>query len=174
MKPHRTHSDGHLLHHVVADSAPDDFRAATLDAMLRGARRRRHLRRARAATAALALPALAIALLWLRSPYSPAAPPQGPRELPTPPAKLAAHTPPLRVPTRAHPGLIVASRPLSPETRVATRLLAAEDRLSTDLRLGPLLIDDNELLALAPASSVLIRLPSGGARLLFPDQTPGP
>ena len=114
MKPHRTHSDGHLLHHVVADSAPDDFRAATLDAMLRGARRRRHLRRARAATAALALPALAIALLWLRSPNSPAAPTQGPRELPTPPAKLAAHTPPLLVDHPGPPRQIVAHPPLYP------------------------------------------------------------
>ncbi len=174
MKPHRTHSNDRLLHHVVADSAPDDFRAATLDAMLCGARRRRRLRRARAAAAALALPALAIALLWLRSPYSPAAPTERPRESPTPSAAIAAHAPPLLVPTRAHPDLIVASRPLSPETRVATRLLATEERLRTDLRLGPLRIDDNELLALAPASSVLIRLPSGGARLLFPDQTPGP
>ena len=174
MKPFVPAPDDHLLHHVVADSTPDDFRAVTLDAMLRGARRRRCLRRARATASALAIPALAIALLWLRAPR--AAAPQIPRpfETPIPSAEIASQAPPLLVPTRAHPDLILASRPLSPDTRVATRMLAAGERLRTDLRLGPSLINDDELLALAPESSVLVRLPSGGARLLFPGQTPAP
>ena len=173
MKPFVPPPDDHLLHHVVADAATDDFRATTLEAMLRGARRRRHLRRARATASALAIPALAIALLWLRIPHFSATPAARPFEAPTPPAAITAQAPPLLVPTRAHLDLIVSNRPLSPETRITTRLLAAEERLRTDRRFGPLLIDDNELLALAPEASVLVRLPSGGARLLLPDQTQG-
>lgn len=173
MKPHRTHADDHLLQHVVADSAPDDFRAATLDAMLRGARRRRYLRRARATASALTLPALAIALLWLRLPRIPA-PPAGVRVESPPLVEVSARPPSLLVPKRAHPDLIMTSRPLSPDARVATRLLAAGERMRTDTRLGPSLINDDELLALAPESSVLVRLPSGGARLLIPGQTPLP
>lgn len=174
MKPQRTHADDPLLRHVVADSAPEDFRAATLDAMLRGARRRRHLLRARAAASILALPALAIALLWLRLPHdvsvTTADAPRG-----APPAmEIAARPPSLMLPTRAHPGLILATRPLSPDDRVSTRLLAAGERMRTDIRLGPSLINDDELLALAPESSVLVRLPAGGARLFIPGQTSFP
>ena len=90
--------------------------------------------------------------------------------MPRPPTPCSAHATPLLLRTRPDAGLIFTSRPLSPEARVPTRLLAAADRTRTDLRLGPVRIDEEELLALAPNASVLIRLPSGGMRLVLPDQ----
>lgn len=173
MKPFAPPSAELLLKHVVADAAPEDFRTATLDALLRGARRRRSLRRARAAAATLAIPLLAVALLCLGVPRARPTSAGSPAENP-PSLAISSKKPVLLVHTRSGAELLVASRPLPSQARVATRLLAADERMRTDLRLGPRRIDDDELLALAPESSVLVRLPSGGARLVFPDQTPGP
>lgn len=169
MKPSDPLPEDRLLQHVVADAATEDLRSATLDTLLRGARRRRRVRQVRAAAAALALPLLAAALLWLPA-HRRSAPPDEIAVIPRPSASYSAHATPLLLRTRPDAGLIFTSRPLSPEARVPTRLLAAADRTRTELRLGPVRIDEEELLALAPNASVLIRLPSGGMRLVLPDQ----
>jgi hypothetical protein len=166
MKPSNPLSEDRLLQHVVTDAATEDLRSATLDTLLRGARRRRRIR---AAAPALALPLLAAALLWLPT-HRRAAPPAEIVTAPPPPP-ASTRVPPLLLRTQSDAGLFFTSRPLSPEARVVTRLLAVGDRTRTDLRLGPVRIDEDELLALAPTASVLVRLPSGGARLVFPDQT---
>ena len=169
MKPSDPLPEDRLLHHVVADAAVDDLRSATLDALLSGARRRRRVRHVRTAATALALPLLAAALLWL--PARRRAAPSAEIVVAPPPPPAATRVPPLLLRTQSDAGLFFTSRPLSPEARVVTRLLAIGDRTRTDLRLGPVRIDEDELLALAPTASVLVRLPSGGARLVFPDQT---
>jgi hypothetical protein len=169
MKPSVPPPKDRLLQHVVADAATEDLRSATLDTLLRGARRRRRVRHVRAAAAALALPLLAAALLWLPAARR-SAPPAEIVIAPLPPTPSPGQTTPDLLRTRSDAGLFFTSRPLSPEARIPTRLLAAADRTRTDLRLGPVRIDEDELLALAPNTSVLIRLPSGGMRLVLPDQ----
>ena len=171
MKPSNPLSEDRLLQHVVTDAATEDLRSATLDTLLRGARRRRRIRQFRAAAPALALPLLAAAILWLPAPRRAVPPAETKIVVALPPPPASTRVPPLLLRTQSDAGLFFTSRPLSPEARVVTRLLAAGDRTRTDLRLGPVRIDEDELLALAPTASVLVRLPSGGARLVFPDQT---
>jgi hypothetical protein len=147
---------------LLDEAASADFRAATLAATLRGARRRRHLRLARATTAALALPLLAAALLLLPARLSTPRLATGPLTAPSAPAACEI------VRTRPDPVLLVSTRPLVPGQLLASTPLEHSARVRTDWRLGPRLIDDAELLALAPPSSALVRLAPGHQRLVLP------
>lgn len=158
-----------LLRALLDETAPEDFRAATLAATLRGARRRRVIRRARAVSAALALPLLAAALLLFPARRVASDPALVTHQAVTP----TPHTPALAacetIRTRPAPELLVVTAPLAAGQRLASAPLERAARVRTDARLGPLLIDDAELLALAPPASALVRLAPGRQRLIFVD-----
>lgn len=155
-----------LLRALLDEAAPDDFRAATLAATLRGARRRRHLRQARAVSAALALPLLAAALLFIAPRRS-----ASPHAHDSRTATDCSVRPPLPsdvvIRTRPAPELLVVTTPLAAGQLLASAPLERAARVRTDARLGPILIDDAELLALAPPASALVRLAPGRQRLIF-------
>lgn len=159
-------TDDPLLRALLDEAAPADFRAATLAATLRGARRRRHVRRARASAAVLALPLLAALLLLApRRASAPLARDSAPVAQPAPSAIAACET----IRTRPAPELLVVTTPLVTGQLIASRPLERAARVRTDARLGPLLINDAELLALAPPASALVRIAPGRQRLVFPD-----
>ena len=76
--------------------------------------------------------------------------------------------------TRAAPEILVRTTPLSAGQLIASSPLEFSARIRTDTRLGPILINDVELLALAPSASALVRLGPGRQQLVFPDTTSEP
>lgn len=158
-------TDDPLLRALLHEAAPADFRAATLAATLRGARRRRIRRHLRAGATLLAIPLLAAALLLAPRRAAPAL-----ARDPVP-AEPPGHA---TVRTRAAPEILVRTTPLSAGQLIASSPLEFSARIRTDTRLGPILINDVELLALAPSASALVRLGPGRQQLVFPDTTSEP
>lgn len=158
-------TDDPLLRALLHEAAPADFRDATLAATLRGARRRRIRRHLRAGATLLAIPLLAAALLLAPRRAAPAL-----ARDPVP-AEPPGHA---TVRTRAAPEILVRTTPLSAGQLIASSPLEFSARIRTDTRLGPILINDVELLALAPSASALVRLGPGRQQLVFPDTTSEP
>ena len=149
--------NGLLLHDVLAEAAPPDFRRELLDQTLCLARHRRHWRQARRAAAVLAALGLLSALVWQNFPQHPVT------LMPVAKAKVKScqlvRTQPLPV------GTIVATRPLS-----ADRLVASAETIEmVQTTVGNFhVINDDELLALiTPRPAALVRVGPDSEELVF-------
>lgn len=153
--------DDPLLRALLDEATPPDYRAATLATALRGARRRRTSLRARSAARTLALPLLALALLALalRQPT---------RSIVSESSPIAASGACAVVRSQAATAMVVRTESLSANLHITSVALETTALVRTDARLGPTLIDDAELLALAPPASALIRLGPGRQQLWLP------
>ena len=141
-----------LLADVLADTASADFRAALLGETLHHVRRRRRWRQTR--RAAVAAIALAATLIF----------------------RIAPRRPPTAESVRSYE--LVATQPLPATAVVATKPLASEQLTSssgnvplieTETAVDMRLIDDDQLLALAPGPAALVRLGPASAELIFAD-----
>src|SRR5262245_48042795 len=145
-----------LLADVLAEQSDRDFRDAMLGQTLRLARRRRVVRKTRRAAVSCALIAGLIVIgSHLRLP-------DRPRLVPAPRSYTLVETQPL-APTAT---IVTANQPIA--TLITTTPLATvvtTDSANFEFHQ----LTDDELLALAPAESLLIRHPDHSAELLFPD-----
>ena len=145
-----------LFTDALAEASPADFRDRLLGETLRLARRRRHDRQARRALIALGIAAALTMWLWPRR--AARHPPNEPalssyRLIETQPLPASAI-----VTTQPFTSSIVAS---SPTTSVIT---------TAEARDGLRLLTDDELLSLAPAPAVLVRLGPHSAELIVANQ----
>ncbi len=153
-----------LLADVLAEGAPPDFRAALLGETLQLARRRRQFRRAQQVGAVAAVVSALGFFAW-RSAPSPAAYPALPA---TRPAIAANYE-------------LVRTHALPAAQQIATRTFAAEHIVASFASIATVrtpaedgivrLIDDNELLALAPQPAALVRVGPNDQELVIVDQT---
>jgi len=146
-----------LFADALADASPVDFRERLLGDTLRLARRRRHVRQARQAAIAVGIVAALTMWLWPRT--------NSPKQNPAPviTSYRLIETQPLPasaiVTTQPFASSIVAS---TPPTSVIT---------TAEARDGLRVLTDDELLSLAPAPAVLVRLGPHSAELILADQS---
>lgn len=146
-----------LFADALADTAPAGFREALMGETLRRARRQRQFRRARRIGAALAMVALLSIVFWPRT-----APRRNSTAEPPAPSYRLINTTPL--PASA----IIVTQPLVNQIAVSTEAVSIITTAQSHDGLRE--INDDELLALAPAPALLVRLGPHSAELVLGNQ----
>ncbi len=145
-----------LFGDALADAGPADFRASLLGETLRLARRRRHIRQVRRVGIVMGIMAALAMWLWPRTIV---------RQPKTGPA-VASYR-------------LIETQPLSASEMVTTQPFTSSLVASTpapgvfttaDVGDGLRLLNDDELLSLAPAPAVLVRLGPHSAELILANQ----
>ena len=146
-----------LFTDALADTAPAGFREALIGDTLRRVRRQRQFRQARRIGAALAMVALLSILFWPRT-----APRRNSTAEPPAPSYRLVNTTPL--PASA----IIVTQPFLDQTAVSTQAVSVVTTAQSHDGLREL--NDDELLALAPAPALLVRLGPHSAELVLENQ----
>jgi hypothetical protein len=149
-----------LLDDVLAESVPEDFRAALLGETLLLARRRRYVRRVRRAAGAMAVVFMFAALAWwLARPLSKPA-----TTIASPAILNQSYSLIYTVPLPA--SALVGTQPMNASTLIVSERFAGI--VQTKFGSGYRLINDDELLALAaPRHAALVRIGPGAQELIF-------
>jgi len=154
----RPTDNARLFPDALAEASPADFRERLLGETLRLARRRRHVRQATRAGLSLGIVAALALWLWPRTTTI-----RHPNPAPTITSYRLIETQPLP------PSAIITTQPFTGSTIAS--MPPAKVITTAEARDGLRLLTDDELLSVAPAPAMLVRLGPHSAELILPNQS---